>query len=61
LILHRSVNGDDAALWLAEKTGACALELPFTVGEQGLDGLPELYRGLVARLTEAAEQCHGGD
>lgn len=61
LILYRDLNGDDAAGWLAGRTAACAVELPFTVGEAGVDSLPALYRTLVERLIRAAEQCHGGN
>lgn len=61
LILYRASDDGDAARWLGDRTGACAVQLPFTVGEEGLDTLPALYRALVNRLTSAAEQCHGGD
>lgn len=59
LILYRDINGDDAAQWLAARTGACAVKLPFTVGEQDLESLVALYRSQVETLLAAAEQCHG--
>lgn len=58
LILYRSVNGDRAANWLAERTDACAVELPFTVGEQDTRDLPGFYQRLVAQLLQALEACH---
>lgn len=60
LILHRKVNGDRAARWLAERTPACAVELPYTVGEQDTTDLPGFYRQLVSQLIRALEDCDGG-
>lgn len=61
LILYHKANGDRAARWLAQRTAACAVELPFTVGDQSLGDLPALYRAQVGILLETAERCHVGD
>ena len=58
LILYTDYNGDQAAGWLAGRTGLCAIKLPFTVGAApGTESLPDLYRYLVSALTSALEQC----
>ena len=58
LILYRKVNGDRAARWLAQRTPACALELPYTVGEQGTSDLTGFYQQLVNQLVQSLEGCH---
>jgi zinc/manganese transport system substrate-binding protein len=58
LILYRKVNGDRAARWLAKRTPACAVELPYTVGEQGTSDLSGFYQQLVNQLVQSLEGCH---
>lgn len=57
LILYRPINGDDAASWLAARTAACAVELPFSPGEEGTDTLASLYSTVIQRLTSAQQDC----
>ncbi|MCK0153455.1 zinc ABC transporter substrate-binding protein [Alcanivorax sp. S6407] len=60
LILYQPINGDKAPNWLASRTAACAVELPFSPGEEGTDTLTSLYDTLIQRLTHALQACEGG-
>ena len=57
LILYRPINGDDAASWLTKRTAACAVELPFSPGEEGTNTLASLYSTVIQRLSTARQQC----
>ncbi|EKF75867.1 periplasmic solute binding protein [Alcanivorax hongdengensis A-11-3] len=59
LILYRPENGSDASKWLASRTSACAVEMPFSPGEKGTTTLVSLYQRIIDTLLEAREQCHG--
>ena len=56
-ILVAPFENPDAAEWLAERTGAPVLRLPYTVGgSDAADSLPALYGATIARLMEAARR-----
>lgn len=58
LILYTSFNGDQAADWLAQRTAACAVELPFTVeSDDGETALAALFDQLLTRLLQAQQRC----
>lgn len=59
LILYSAHNGDKAARWLADRSQACAVELPYTTGgSEDTTSLEAFFSQLVSRLTTALEQCH---
>ena len=58
LILYRPLDGDSAPNWLAERTDACAVSLPFSPGEASTDTLESLYSEILSRLLATLEQCH---
>ena len=60
LILYQPINGEKAPNWLASRTTACAVKLPFSPGEEGTDTLTSLYDTLIQRLTSAVQACDGG-
>lgn len=60
LILYQPINGDKAPNWLASRTAACAVELPFSPGEEDTDTLTSLYDTLIQRLTSALQACERG-
>lgn len=53
LILFTSFNGNQAANWLAKRSGACAVQLPFS-HEQSLF---DLYNQLIDTLISKQGQC----
>ena len=53
LILFTSFNGNQGANWLAKRSGACAVELPFSHEES----LFALYNELIDSLTNSQGQC----
>lgn len=59
LILYQPINGDKAPDWLASRTAACAVKLPFSPGEEGTDTLASLYNTLIQRLVNAQASCKG--
>lgn len=59
LVLYTDHNGSKAADWLASRTPACALALPFTVGgAPGADTLIGLFDTLVSKLLSGQECDH---
>lgn len=53
-ILRAPYEDARASLWLAERSGARALVLPYTVGAEGVDDLFRLFDLTIARLREVA-------
>ncbi|MDX1804429.1 MAG: zinc ABC transporter substrate-binding protein [Alcanivorax sp.] len=59
LIIYSAYNSPDASHWLASHTGACAVQLPFTVG--GTDKAKDLFSLMddsIQRLLDTREKCH---
>ena len=52
-ILRAPYEDARASLWLAERSGARAVILPYTVGAEGADDLFRLFDITIARLREA--------
>lgn len=58
LIIYTLHNGDKAASWLAQRSDACSIALPFTVGgADGANSLTGLYDALVTTLIDAKTRC----
>lgn len=60
LILFTHYNGDKAAKWLAQRTDACAVELPFTVDGDSSTSLEALFSQLIDVLVSTQENCRKG-
>ncbi|MDF1782380.1 MAG: zinc ABC transporter substrate-binding protein [Alcanivoracaceae bacterium] len=58
LILFTRYNGDKAAKWLTQRSDACAVELPFTVGgDDDSASLDELFSRLIDALVTTQTNC----